>query len=257
MNNSDVSEIKVNGKVIDTEKISEEMQYHPATSQREAMINAAQALIIGELLKQKASTSGIDTSITEEDYTSQLFERDIERPQASEQECLTFYNNNPKKFMSAPLVEARHILIAAHESDLVEREQAKEEAKIILQKLTDNKNAFEELAKIHSSCPSKEVGGSLGQLSKGQTVPEFEKVLFLAEPGIQSQPVESRYGFHVLDIVNRIEGERLPFEHVQNDIRNYLNEKVKRKAIAQYIQVLIDDAEIEGFDFQAVGPLMQ
>jgi peptidyl-prolyl cis-trans isomerase C len=71
-------------------------------------------------------------------------------------------------------------------------------------------------------------------------------------------PVATRYGLHVVFIDHKVEGKALPYEAVREDIEQYLNEKVRRKAIAQYIQTLIADAEITGYDFDVSGsPLLQ
>jgi peptidyl-prolyl cis-trans isomerase C len=103
-----------------------------------------------------------------------------------------------------------------------------------------------------------ETGGSLGQIGKGQTVPEFERQLFNLPEGLASAPIESRYGIHIVLIAHREEGRQLPFDMAHARIRDYLNEKVRRKAIAQYIEALINDARIEGFSFEVSGsPLMQ
>ncbi|GMA81856.1 hypothetical protein GCM10025855_13890 [Shewanella glacialipiscicola] len=89
-------------------------------------------------------------------------------------------------------------------------------------------------------------------------MPEFERQLLTAEIGLQPYPIESRYGFHIVDIKHKIAGNPLPFEAVSDRISLYLNEKVRQKAIAQYIQVLIDEAHIEGFDFDTNNePLLQ
>jgi peptidyl-prolyl cis-trans isomerase C len=98
-----------------------------------------------------------------------------------------------------------------------------------------------------------ETGGSLGQIGKGQTVPEFERQLFNLPEGLASAPIESRYGMHIVLIAHREEGQQLPFDMAHARIRDYLNEKVRRKAIAQYIEALINDARIEGFSFEVSG----
>ena len=117
---------------------------------------------------------------------------------------------------------------------------------------------FGELARTLSACPSKAEGGDLGQISRGQTVPEFERQLLLGTVGLMAKPIETRYGFHVAKINRITPGNQLQFSDVQDNIASYLNEKVKRKAIAQYIQNLIAEAEIEGYDFNVSGqPLVQ
>ena len=70
-----------------------------------------------------------------------------------------------------------------------------------------------------SACPSAAQGGHLGQISRGQTVPEFETFLYNLEVGqICPVPVKTRFGYHVLRLDRRIEGRQLPFEAVSDRI---------------------------------------
>ncbi|MAN50521.1 MULTISPECIES: peptidylprolyl isomerase [unclassified Marinimicrobium] len=254
--------ITVNQTQIPEDKVLAEMQYHPAESRREAMFKAAESLIIGELFRQRAKTLGIPVSddtveSSDEDFIEALIEQEVAIPDASEEDCRQYFEANPGKFETSPLLEVKHILLAVPKEDDAGRAEAKMRADALLDILKGGAD-FGKLAKRESSCPSKETGGSLGQLSKGQTVPEFERQVFVAEPGLMPRPVESRYGFHLVYIERKIPGKPLTFDQAREKIAEYLNEKVRRKAIAQYIQVLIAEAEIEGYDFQVDGsPLMQ
>ncbi len=254
--------ITVNQTEIPEDKILAEMQYHPADSRREAMFSAAEALIVGELFRQRAKSLGIPVSddtveSSDEDFIEALIEQEVAIPEATDQDCRQYYEANPSKFETSPLLELKHILLTVPKEDDAGRAEAKVRADALLDILKGGAD-FSKLARRESNCPSKETGGSLGQISKGQTVAEFERQVFAAEPGLMPRPVESRYGFHLVFIERKIPGRPLPYEEVSGQIADYLNEKVRRKAIAQYIQVLIAEAEIEGYDFQVDGsPLMQ
>ena len=62
---------------------------------------------------------------------------------------------------------------------------------------------FAELAKKHSSCPSRDKGGDLGEFSPGQMVPEFDSVVFHEELGKVHGPVKTAFGYHLLEITSR------------------------------------------------------
>ena len=260
----EVPEIRVNGVLIDENSVLAEVQYHPAETKRAAMIKAAEYLIIKELIVQRAKeldfnviANSLDTA-AEYELLEQMMELEAKVPVATEEECQRFYEQNQDKFRTSPLVELRHILIAAMPEDVELRMQTKEIAKQIIEELKACPGDFEKMVSRHSACPSKETKGSLGQISKGQTVPEFEKVIFAAEPGLVTSPIETRYGFHVAFIDRKVEGQALPYEYVQEKVSDYLNEKVTRKNTAQYIQALINDADITGFTFTAESsPLIQ
>lgn len=261
----DTPEITVNGQRIAPSMIDAEIQYHPAESRRQAMLQAAQTLIIGELMRQRARELGLlaanttaDNDATEEaELFEQLIEREAPCPQTTDEECRRYYQAHQKTFCSAPLIEVRHILLASDPQDIDDRILIEEQAQELVRQLASGAS-FEEMAASYSACPSSKTGGQLGQLSKGQTVPEFERPVFAAEQGLMQRPVETRYGFHIVDILRKVEGEQLPYEAVEKKIAGYLSEKVRRKATAQYIEHLISRADIQGYQFEVSdSPLLQ
>ncbi|WP_312254436.1 peptidylprolyl isomerase, partial [Stutzerimonas nitrititolerans] len=142
--------------------------------------------------------------------------------------------------------------------DAEARSLAREQALELLGQLQAAPQGFAELALRHSACPSKEQGGALGQISKGQTVPEFERQLFRLPLGLCQQPLESRYGYHLVFVDQRIDGEQLPYEAVAGSIRAELNQRVWQIGVSQYLQGLVGAANIEGIHLQgAETPLMQ
>ena len=92
----------------------------------------------------------------------------------------------------------RHILIKV--SQLTSENDAKVRV-IRLKERLDNGSDFEELAKIHSDDPSGDKGGDLGWVSPGDTVLEFEKAMDRLQPGEVSDPVQSTFGWHLLEVI--------------------------------------------------------
>ena len=90
-----------------------------------------------------------------------------------------------------PTASARHIL--------VETEEVCEDLK---PKIEGGKD-FAEIAGEFSACPSGKSGGSLGQFSKGQMVPEFDNVVFTAELNQVHGPVKTQFGYHLIEITER------------------------------------------------------
>ncbi|MGW8466844.1 peptidylprolyl isomerase [Pseudomonas sp. CLCA07] len=255
--------ISVNEVSITPEAMAQELQYHPAESREEAVFLAARALVIRELLQQRITELGVSLEIgagenEEEAATRLLLEREVKVPQCDEESSLRYYENNRGRFHSAPLLAVRHILLECAPDDVEARELAQGQAEVLLQQLDEFPGSFAELAVKYSACPSKAQGGSLGQISKGQTVPELERQLFTLAPGLASKPLESRYGWHVISVDQRIEGMPLPFEVVSTAIRTQLQQGVWQKALVQYLQTLIGAADIRGIHLQgADSPLVQ
>jgi peptidyl-prolyl cis-trans isomerase C len=108
------------------------------------------------------------------------------------------------------------------------------------------------MAQAYSRCPSATQGGNLGQITMGQTTTEFEQALFALNPGCMTETlVPTRYGFHIIRLHRKVEGQQLPFEFVTSRIADYLRESVVRRAAAQYIARLAATAQIEGIDLTA------
>lgn len=258
----EINAIVVNGETIAESEIAQEVQHHPSDSVEQAICYASNALIIQRLLKQRARQQGLlqdgaETS-EEENAISQLLEQKAYAPAATDEECQRYFAANRSHFCSSPLVEASHILLPAAPDDVKARIELKQQAEALALQLCANPALFAEYAARHSACPSKEMGGSLGQLSKGQTVAEFERVLFNLPGGVAEHPVETRYGYHIVQVHRKVEGQPLEYDMVSDQVRQYLNERAQRKAIGQYLQVLLSDAEIDGFTPQVPGsPLLQ
>ncbi len=255
--------IRVNGVTIAPEAMAQELQYHPAESREEALFLAAQALVIRELLQQRIVELGLSVTPApgqseEEAATALLIEREVLLPECDEASCRRYYEGNSSRYATAPLLAVRHILLECAPEDAEARSLAKEKAESLLALLQEDAGRFAELAQAHSACPSKAQAGSLGQISKGQTVPEFERQLFKLPAGLARQPIESRYGWHVVSIDQRLEGKTLPYEMVAGSIRALLEQGVWQKAVAQYLQTLIGAADIVGIQLQgADSPLLQ
>jgi peptidyl-prolyl cis-trans isomerase C len=244
--------ISVNGVSIDQEAIGRELQYHPAESREEAERQATTALVVRELLVQRARSSGI-LEIDEDAAIAELVSREVIVPEPTEEELSRYYRRNGLRFRSPPLYEAAHIFFPARDAD----EEARNEAQAVLAQAQAEPNRFSELAKAHSACSSKEQGGFLGQISRGDTNPELEVALTTMEPGT-IRLVASRHGFHVLRLDRRDDGRDLPIEQVKAWIADHLRKTSRRRAIAQYLQLLAASADICGFDTVLPdGPLVQ
>jgi peptidyl-prolyl cis-trans isomerase C len=239
--------IKVNGTQLLEADIANELQYHKNSNFDVVVQQAAQALVVRKLLLDDATSKGLKVSKDDEESSLQkLLSEHVSYSDPTDQDCERYFTNNPQKFYTQPLMEVDHILLAAAKDDLPAREVAKSNATEIITKLKQDPMIFANLAEQNSACPSKKTGGSLGQISKGQTVPEFERQLMLLPQGLADRGIESRYGVHVVNIVRKIEGKPLEYSIVKEKIKAYLVHRASHLAIQAYIQNLVENAEIEG-----------
>lgn len=86
---------------------------------------------------------------------------------------------------------ARHILVEDKEKALQ------------LKGAIEEGQDFEEAARQHSECPSGRRGGDLGEFRKGQMVPEFDQVVFNEQVGELHGPVETQFGWHLIEVLSR------------------------------------------------------
>jgi len=260
--------VTVNGVAIPRKAIAAEVQNFPAANPGASWRAATEALVIRELLLQEARRLEVPVEQqrdrdgrreTEEDaLVRALLEREVTVPEADEATLRRFYDNNLRRFASAPLHEADHILIAARRDDAAGFAAARHKAAALATILAEDADRFAALAREHSACPSAGVGGNLGQIGPGETTPEFEAALAALPVGAVSGPVETRYGVHLIRLRRRIAGRQLPFAMVRDRIATYLDEHVRRQASAQYLALLAGRAEIRGIVLAgADSPLVQ
>lgn len=261
--------VSVNGVVISRAAISRETQNHPASKPVEAWLAAARALVVRELLLQEARLLAITPvpaqdgegrrETDEEAMMRALVAQEVRTPEADDATCRRYFDTNRSRFRSTDLYEVRHILLPVASVDPSARAAAVRRADAIIAELQRDPSAFGAIAAEVSACPSGKAGGSLGQIGPGQTIPEFEAALAsMPEGEIAPTPVVSRYGVHVVWLDRHIQGRELLFEMVRDRIASWLDEKVRRTAIRQYIGILAGRAEISGIDLSAnASPLVQ
>jgi peptidyl-prolyl cis-trans isomerase C len=258
--------VRVNGMMIGRDAIQREMQHHAAAKPIDAWQQAARALVIRELLLQEARRLAVAAQplsddegrreTDEEAMIRGLIDREVTVPEPDDATCRRYYEQNRARFRSPDIYEASHILFAALPADREAHAQARADTIGVLEILQENPGSFAALAKAYSRCPSAEQGGNLGQISAGQTTPEFEQALMALEPGqLCDAPVETRYGFHIIRLDRKHDGRMLPYELVADRIADYLRDSVRRRADSQYIARLVSAAKIEGVDLAGADAL--
>jgi peptidyl-prolyl cis-trans isomerase C len=250
----------VDGVEIPEFLIAAEVQNHPGPSAAEARKAAGKALAVKALLLHRADELGLrpeprtdddGREETEEDALIRAVldaEVDIDAP--GEAECLRVYEALPDRFTSPALVEAAHILIESRDDSAEGWEAARLRAEEVLLAVVAAPENFAAMAKAVSDCTSREVGGSLGQLAPGDLVGEVEAALTGLKAGqVLDHLVRSRFGWHLLKLARRIEGQLLPFTYVHDRISLHLESRAWTAAAARYVSDLADRARGKGIAF--------
>lgn len=249
-----VPSIYVNGVEISEKAIGEEVQYHPANSQDEALFLSAQALVIRELLRQAVledeEIAG-EWEVDDELAISKLIAKNVKANTPTEDNCRQYYEFNKSQFSTPPVMNVRHILLACPPEEGEERIELKKRAYEIIDAIKSSTNPAAEfitLAMQHSACPSWTEGGELGILQKGATVPEFEKAVFALPIGLAPSPIETRYGVHVVEVLSRMDGKELSFDEALPMIRNRLAQEAFHHGLIDYLYTLKQNADIVGIE---------
>jgi len=151
--------------------------------------------------------------------------------------------NNPKK------VHARHILIKTDSKDneTVKKEK-KDKIKNLRKKLLQGAD-FAEFAKENSDCPSgKAKGGDLGTFARGRMVKTFEEAAFSQKVNEIGPVIETRFGYHIIQVLEIIEAKTKTLEESRDSIVNTLNMKQKNKITQDLIARLKESAKIDYAD---------
>jgi peptidyl-prolyl cis-trans isomerase C len=248
--------ISVNGVTIGDDAVAREVQHHPAPNRDEAERQAATALVVRELLLQRVSEREIGGA-DDDQRIGNLIDSEIRIPEPTEEEIARYYRRNGLQFTSPALYRAAHIFFPARASNEAASAAAKEKSEAVLAEVTADPDRFGELAQAHSACSSKEQGGSLGLVRKGDTNPEIEQTMAVMDVG-SIRLVRSRHGYHVLRLDDRAPATSLPLEQAKGWIAEHFRKTSKRRAIAQYLQLLTARARIEGIELAAAdSPLVQ
>ena len=157
---------------------------------------------------------------------------------ASDEDAKKFYDEHPDQFTQPERVHVRHILISddVTSADAIAKVQADLRAGA----------SFDEVAKSRSLCPSAAQGGDLGEVSKGQMVPEFEAAAFaLKNPGDLSEPVKTQFGWHIIRLEGRTPSSLEPFDNVKPQLLQYLTNEKKNEAFKNAVEGLKKTYKVE------------
>jgi peptidyl-prolyl cis-trans isomerase C len=218
----------------------------------EAMARFRASLPSGTVLEDQLERLGMTmeelrSNIARELRINQLLEKqvvDIEPP--DEEEMKTFYEENKEQFFTQPeSVRARHILVLVDEEDT---EETRAEKRARVESLRERALAgedFSELASTHSECNSAMQGGNLGVFQRGQMVPSFEEAAFSQPVGEVGEVVETRFGYHVILVDERIEEGTQSFDEAHDRIESGLFDMKRQEALRAYVTQLREEAAIE------------
>ena len=254
-------DVFVDGVEIEAEAIARELQHHPAADPVEAWTAAARALVVRELLLRRARHLGVTVEddpdddareAPEEALVRSLLDRELAPAEPDETECRRYYEGQRDRFHTPELFEAAHILIEPETDDPAGWAAAEAQARRLADEIGQSRPAFVQAARARSTCPSAQQDGSLGQVRRGELAPPVQAALEDTPEGTnRTEPVRSRFGWHLLRLERRIAGRDLPYEVVADRIRDTLEARAWAVAAGTYVAGLAAAAKIEGVELAA------
>ena len=145
---------------------------------------------------------------------------------------------------------ARHILIKVNQ--IVSSAEARRKLAELKDRLDNKAAKFEDLARLYSNDGSANKGGDLGWIYPGDTVPEFERAMNSLQPGEVSQPVETPFGYHLIEVLER-KSEEISRERQRMMARQILREQKLEESYEDWLRQLRDRTYVE-YRMDDIGP---
>ncbi|MDD4870707.1 MAG: peptidylprolyl isomerase [Kiritimatiellae bacterium] len=214
----------------------------------EAMVKKAGGKDVFErIMKERGiTTESVRKSIEQGRRVDLLVERITQVvSDPTESEMIEHFKKHADEYKKPERVQARHILIRFDPDKKADKQTSLSRIKEIRQKIKEGAD-FADQAAAYSDCPSgKKTGGSLGWISRGMTIPEFDNVVFSMKVGELSEVFETPLGFHVIHKIDHDEASEAEFDEVREKIREFLRHSYRGEALTAYVNELKEKAVIE------------
>jgi parvulin-like peptidyl-prolyl isomerase len=154
-----------------------------------------------------------------------LFKKVTGDVKVTDADITQYYNTHKSQYVQPESREVRHILVTK-----------KALADSLYQQVKNGGN-FAKLAKQYSKDPGSAANGGKLTVSKGQTVPEFDKTAFSLKTGQISQPVHTQYGYHIIQALSAVKGATTTkLSQVRASIRQQLEQQKKNDEITKWLE---------------------
>jgi len=167
----------------------------------------------------------------------------------TDQAAREFYDKNQDKMQRPERVHLRHILIRAEPNAAeADKQKAREKAEDLLKRIKGGEDFAKLAAESSDDTGSKVRGGDLSWMARGQADPVFEKAAFaLAKPNDLSDVVETQFGYHIIQLVERKAASAVPFEEARPQITQMLQQRQAGERLQAHVESLKKKGKVETF----------
>jgi len=236
------------GLTLKSDRVSQEFERLPAPSR--SYLNSPERkrqfidnMVMNDLLYDEGRKAGYDKDPEIDRQVSDLRKRLVVQrvmrqyqtpPTISDEQARAHYDQNSNLY-STTQIHASHILVKDEDT-----------ARSILTEVKANPEKFADVAREKSTdSVSARKGGDLGTFGAGRMVPEFERAAFALKPGEISDVVKTQYGYHIVLVTERKEGELKPFDQVKEQIKASLRNKGLQDQVQGHFDQLKKDADVQ------------
>lgn len=187
-----------------------------------------------ELKKQGLTEKSVKDNIRKQLLSEKLFEKVTKEVKVSDKKAKEYFKQNQAQYKQPESRDVAHILVKGKKQadDLYKQVKGGDEA------------VFTKLAKKNSQDPSSAQNGGRLTVSKGQTVPEFDKLAFELDEGEISKPVKTQFGYHIITARGKVKAaSQQKFEEVKEQIKSTLEQEQRSKRMQDWRTDLRKDAE--------------
>lgn len=197
-----------------------------------------------ELAKQGLSGKKFEEQVKEQLMVIKLIDQEVKAKVVppTDIEIEDFYKQNESEMVEPEQVRVRHILIKVGEN--TDKNQALKKIRDILKEAKEGKTSFSELAKKYSEDASAPRGGDIGFFIRGQMVRKFEEVAFALNVGQISDVVETEYGYHIIQCIEKKAAEKKSLEEIRDYLHNFVFQKRMEEHYEKWLRRLRDTASI-------------
>lgn len=230
---------------------------------------AQEAMARGYLSEEKTR---IDLAMTRDVLVAKpLLSEEVRSKSFPEEKLRAYYDENSDRFQRRESVSARHIVVSPTPfpagqplrnetgDDATDEEEANRKIEFLQDEIASGAD-FAQLARLYSEDLTAPIGGDLGVFERGQMLPEFEEIVFGLEVGEVSDPITTRYGYHIVKLEGRTEPGPIPYEEARSEIVEQFLQEDPNAAKTRYktwlgelqkgypVHLLVSDEELLSLD---------
>ena len=164
----------------------------------------------------------------------------------TEAEVRKFYDDNPQRMMEPEKVHARHILIkVARDATAEQKEERRRRTEEIRARITGGADFATVAREVSEDAGSAAKGGELGWFPRGLMVPAFEQAAFAQQPKTLSGVVESPFGFHIVEVLDKRPPGKAAYDEVRGRVEALLKQRRLEETVRARINELAAKSKIE------------